>query len=187
MAFGDYDFTLTANGSQQFAVTGSQVYLRSSTGRIKVIIDGGPIVTLNQNQGFSLSKYQFRDVTIKDLTGAANSGVIFLGDAQYRDQNFTGAINVLNVAGVHTNSEQAVSAGAGGTQLLAANPARQYLMVQNTDDVSIMWVTEDGSAPTIGHGIRLLPNSSYEPRHVPTGAVRAISDTGGAVASVVEG
>jgi hypothetical protein len=98
-----------------------------------------------------------------------------------------GNVAITNKAGPHTLTTVAVAATAGGTSLSAANGTREYLLVQNTDDASTMWVTTDGSTPTLGHGIKLLPNSDYEPGFVPTGQVRAISDTAGAVATVVEG
>lgn len=95
MSFGDYDFSLLANQSVQMAVKGAFLRVRQATGKVRVSIDGGQGVTLQAGQGFKLPAGKaFRDVTVRDVSGQANAGVIFIGDAGFDDQTLFGAVSV---------------------------------------------------------------------------------------------
>lgn len=94
-----------------------------------------------------------------------------------------GTVTVKAENGVFTQAQ--MTATAGGSNLLPANPLRRYFFVQNKDQALEVHITLDGSAATAGKGVRLLPGESYwlESR-VPTAAINAISP-GGANANLV--
>lgn len=182
MAFADYDFTLAANGSQQLPVSGSVVRVRSSSGTLRVSIDGGPGVRLSAGQGFRLSPGQtFRDVTIRDVSGAANTGVLFIGDAGYEDTTFSGNSTIIkdnsNRGGVY---QTAFSVGTASQSLHIADPGRAWFAISNESDTATIWVYVDqnnGAAASTANGKRIGPGEMWEPAYCPLGNIRVISDT----------
>lgn len=188
MAFADYDFQLTANGSQQLPVSGSVVRVRSSSGTLRVSIDGGPGVKLGAGQGFRLGPGQsFRDVTIRDVSGAANTGVIFIGDAGYEDQTFTGDVNVIGLKKNFIQVDKKVVAPFGasadgiGAALTSGN--RSYLAVQNLSDTGNVYLVfaPAGFSYAKTRCLKLGPGEFIEwDRIVPQGVMSAHKDVGSA-------
>lgn len=125
------------------------------------------------------------------LNGATPNDVQFvvrLGSRIEYDVPPIGQVEVVNTSGAFTQSEPAVTNAAGGVVVLAANPIRRYLLVQNNDALANLRVTLDGSAPTATHGIKLAPDGALEmSNYVPTGQVRVIADQATAAVTVVEG
>jgi hypothetical protein len=193
MAFGDYDFNLTANQSQQIAATGAVLRVRSCTGPIRIKIDGGPGIKLNAGQGFRMANGgSFRDITVLDVSGAGNTGVIFIGDAEFEDQTLFGAVSITgtvmlaNQQGAFTQTTPAVT--NADSQLLAANAARRYFYIQNLDAVANVFLRFDGAAATLANGVKLPPGGYMELQgYVPTGAVHIIADQLTADVRVLEG
>lgn len=186
MAFNDYDFSLSANGTQQIAVMGSTVRVRSCTGSIKVSVDGGPGVTLSAGQGFKLDggAKKFRDLTVKDMSGAANAGVIFVGDGEFLDSTLFGSISLAGgVSTVQTAGTVGTVAGA----LFGARPGRKYLLIQNNGTDTI-YVRIDGGAVTTANGFKINPGGYLEINgNAPAAAINAISGTAGQAVIVAEG
>lgn len=188
MAFNDYDFSISANGSTQIHAMGSAVRVRSCTGQLRISVDGGSGVKLNAGQGFHLDGGSFRELTVRDVSGAPNAGVIFVGDGSYDDQTFSGSVSISNTSGAFAQGAQTTTNSVGGAVIAAASLIRRYLMVQNSDAVASVWVTLDGSAPTTTNGIKLLPGGVLELQgFVPNGQIRAIADQASAALVVVGG
>lgn len=187
MAFGDYDFAMLANASQQIAVTGSIVRVRSCTGKINIRIDGGPGANFSAGQGFKMPPgTTFRDLTIKDASGAPNLGVIFIGDASYDDTTFSGAVQVTNTSGAFAQTVPAVTNASAN--LVGANAARRYFLFQNVDPIANVYLNLAGAAATVGNGVKVPPGGSYELQGFVTNtAITAIADQATADVRVVEG
>lgn len=190
MAFGDYDFAMLANRSQQIAVTGAIVRVRSCTGKINIRIDGGPGANFSAGQGFKMPAGKtFRDLTVTDVSGAANAGVIFIGDASYEDQTFSGSVSVTNLPAVNgAFAETNVAVTAAGVALLAANPARRFVEVINTDPAVTIYITVDGSAVGASGYIPIAPGASWSSPagFAPTSAINAKSAGANVNATVLE-
>ena len=61
-------------------------------------------------------------------------------------------------------------------QLLAANAARQYLLIQNKDGAGNLYIAF-GKAATVANGVRIIPGGAYELVGVcSTQEIRAIGD-----------
>ncbi len=193
MAFADYDFTLAANQSLQIPASGSVVRVRSSSGTLRVSIDGGPGVKLGAGQGFRLLDGQkFRDVTIRDVSGAANSGVVFVGDAGYEDQTFSGSVEVVkNTArrGRLMPTNQVIAAAS--TVIKYPNANRVYFAIQNLSQTTAIWLQLGGSAPdnaVVGTGLKLGPGDYLEfTDYVHTQSISAISESGNVSVFQMEG
>lgn len=86
-----------------------------------------------------------------------------------------------------TNTAKTVTNATG--QLLAANPARQYLLIQNKDPSGTIYVNFGAGVATVANGVRIIPGGNMELSDVvPTNAVQCIGDiASNANVLVVEG
>lgn len=186
MAFADYDFTVPANGSQQIPATGSFVRVRSTSGIIRVSIDSGPGVKLSQGQGFRMPAGKtFRDITVRDVSGAGSTGTIFVGDAGFEDQTLSGNVT-SDVAQCADVSEVNVVVGTVAVQLAAWDTRRRGLMLQNQSDTATVWVTFNGALPAVGAGMRLKPGETfYQDTVICMKRIDGVADMAGAVVRVI--
>ncbi len=108
-----------------------------------------------------------------------------LGSQVYYDQAPNGNVSITNNNGAFTQSR--VSLTNVNQQLLAANAARRYLMLQNNDVSSYMRITLDGSTATALIGFRLAPGGALDLSGFnTTSAINAIMETATATAGNVE-
>lgn len=102
------------------------------------------------------------------------------GDVDYDRPQVSGAISVANLPaaqGAFTQANKTVTNASA--QLLAANAARRYLLIQNNDAAGDIYVTLDGTAATTAKGIKIAAGGSYECQgYCPSGEIRAIGSIG---------
>lgn len=116
---------------------------------------------------------QFDRLTVYSATAQTISFAARLGNEVSYDVPPTGDVNINNTHGAFTQAQATVTNASA--LLVAANPARRYLLVQNNDPSGIIYVTLDGSAATTAKGIKVGPGGSLElASYCPTGAVYAI-------------
>jgi len=181
-----YDFSMTAGGSFQLPVSGQYFRILTTLGNVAVIGDTfGKLGPINRGQGMKETPYN--RLTIVDVSGSANAGTILVSDADFIDQTLYGSITLEGQHGAFAQTQATVTNASG--QLLASNTDRRYLLIQNNDTSGDIFVTLDGSAATVAHGIKIEIGASLEiSQYLPTGQINAI----GSVASnanivVVEG
>lgn len=131
----------------------------------------------------------FDRVVITSVASQTVSFVSRLGNEVRYDTPPSGDVNVIAAAPTRAtgaNSQKTVTNASA--QLVAANAARSYLLIQNNDATGIVYVAF-GAAATTANGIKIPPGGSYELNcNILTAAVNAI----GSIASnanvvVVEG
>lgn len=84
-----------------------------------------------------------------------------------------GSVSVSNINGAFVNSAKTVTNASG--QMLAANPARRYLLIQNNDASGDIFVRLDGGTATTATGVKIAAGGSFELQgFVPNGAIMAI-------------
>lgn len=90
-----YDFTLTANGSQQIQADANFYKILTASGDVSITRDGGSTVK-PMRAGRGERNVKFLTLTIRDLSGAPNSGTILVGDSDFIDDTIvlSSAINV---------------------------------------------------------------------------------------------
>lgn len=90
-----YDFTLTAGGSFDLPVDASFYKILTSTGDISVTRDGGSTVK-PMRAGRGERGVSFTKLTLRDLSGAPNSGTIIVGDSGFIDDTvvLSSSINI---------------------------------------------------------------------------------------------
>lgn len=153
-------------------------------------LDLGEIVNIGAGieiGGFN-SGVDFDKVEI-DIAGADTVQVgIGNGQARY-NRNVSNTIMLTNKqsqSGSLVNAAATVGLASG--TLLAANTARQYLLVQNTGNSGNIFITFGAGAATLTTGIKIAPGGFYEQTDlISTQAVQAIGDAAGIPAVVVQG
>jgi len=70
----------------------------------------------------------------------------------------SGAVAITHPVGAMTQAAPVV--GVASVQILAANPARRFLMVQNNDAAANVFVNVAGAAASAATGIKLSPGAS---------------------------
>lgn len=88
----------------------------------------------------------------------------------------TGDVNVKNVNGAFTQTAATVTNSSA--QLLAANAARRYVLIQNNDASGDVFVRVDGATATAANGIKVAAGggSLVFENYAPTGAITAIGN-----------
>lgn len=118
---------------------------------------------------------EFDKITIISSAAQSVQFVTRLGNIVTYDQPPNGLVTVTNINGAFTNSNATVTNASA--QLVAANAARRYLLIQNKDAAGNVYVTCDGTAATAANGIKIAPWASLELQgFVPTGAIMALGD-----------
>lgn len=170
-----YTITLAANASFRMLNQGRLFKLLSATGTVNVESDFGRLKDLIAGQG--LESTDFNYLLLTDTSGATNTIKILIGDENFID-GLRGSIDIgtakvpisaafANVAATVTNAS---------ASLIAANAARQYLLIQNKDLTGNIYINF-GSAATVANGIKIAAGSSYEMNSTQSsGAVFAIGD-----------
>lgn len=114
----------------------------------------------------------FNEVAIQSATAQAIQFVTRLGNVVNYDAPPTGSV-VLQNAGAFTQAAATVTNASA--QLVAANAARKYLLVQNKDTSGDIYLNLAGAAATVANGIKVGPGDSLElAEYLPTGAIFAI-------------
>lgn len=92
-----------------------------------------------------------------------------------RYDRMAGIVDVSNVGGDFTNTPETVT--NADSQMLPANAARRYLLIQNKDGAGSIFIKFGAGAATVANGLRIGPGGSYELQgYVARNEVRAIGD-----------
>lgn len=84
----------------------------------------------------------------------------------------TSVASVVSSRSSNTNTQKTVTNSS--TQLLAANAARNYLLVQNRDASGAIYLNFGAAAATTNNGVLIPAGGFYEPGVIPTDAIQAI-------------
>lgn len=171
-----YDFTVPANGTYRLLVAGDYFKIMSASGPLNVQADWGELRGLIAGQGLEDSPFAF--LNMQDASGAPNAVRVVIGDEKFVD-GLGGTVNVgtNNAAqsGAFANAQRTVTNASA--QLLAANAAREYLLIQNKSASGTIWVGFGAGAVTQANGVRIIPGGFYESGFVcSTQEVQAIGD-----------
>jgi hypothetical protein len=171
---GFYTYTLAANASINLPVTGDYFKVMSATGAVTVKSNFGTLDDLIAGQGLENTPFLF--LTIINKTASANTVRIFVGDENFID-GISGSLSVtktvMPTGGSHANTQATVTNVAALFD--AANPSRQYLLIQNNHATGILYLGFYAGV-TAANGIKVVPGGFWEPACVPTGAIYAIGD-----------
>jgi hypothetical protein len=155
-----YTLTIPANSDNRLLIQGEYFKILSATNAVSVKGDFGILDDLISGQG--LESTPFNWLLLSNKTGVSNTIRILIGDQNFVD-GMSGAIaiseNKQTISGLFTNTAATVTNASA--QLIAANPLRQYLLIQNNDTSGSIFL-EFGSAATLTDGLRLGPLEAFE-------------------------
>ena len=167
-----YDFTLAAGGSQTILVESDYFRVMTAAGVIDVIGDTfGTLPALQAGQGLQNTSY--KRLTIRDASGAPNTGTILCSGDLFIDNRTLGSVSLIPA----TNSFVQLAAAVTNVSSVidAANTSRKYLLIQNKDSTGSIYVNLTGAAATVANGIEVPPGSALElTTAVPTASITAI-------------
>lgn len=183
---------------QTFDFSGSRIinakgrffrYVSGSAGgadnRVTLSVNGNPIGVYSPGDSVELDDTA-STWSVDPITPACTGSVI-VGMGKVSSSTFSGSVTMAS-QGPFTQQSKTVTNTSG--QLVAANPARRYLLIANYDASGVIYVNVAGGAAAVNPGsIKLGPGESVEfATWCPSGVVSAI----GTIASnwsvlVVEG
>jgi hypothetical protein len=85
-----FDFALSANASQRIEVSGSFMKYKTGAGPIRVTMSNGGVLDLLPGQG--VRGVAFSGLSVKDMSGGANAGVLLAGNFEFTDDTINGAV-----------------------------------------------------------------------------------------------
>lgn len=169
-----YDFTVPASGAFRLHVAGEYFKILAASGAVDVTADWGRLKGLTTGQGLEDSAFQY--LLFEDTTGGANTLRVVIGDRRFID-GVSGAMTVQQNAAARsafTNTQRTVTNAS--QQFMAANTARQYLLVQNRNATGNIWLNF-GAAASAADSIKIAPGGFWESGFVcPTNAINMIGD-----------
>lgn len=178
----NYPFEIAPGGMQRIPVAGEKFIVRQTTGPVNVRWERGYLTNQVDGQGYNTGPVSWLSLT---NDGAATiTGIVLMADEDAIDNRIAGTVSVRNGA-TFVNSAPAV--GIASAQLVAANAARTYLLMQNNHATSTVSINFSGAA-TMANGLLIRPGGYWEsPVSVPIGAINAIADVANASFIVIEG
>ena len=137
---------------------------------------------MGAGQGFE--KIPFDRLEITDASGASNTIKYVVATEGFLD-GLTGAMTITAMPNVTigTNKQTIATALANtaktvtnaSAQLIAANAARQYLLIQNKDTSGSIYINFGAGAATVANGAQIGPGGAYEMSDVQSSqAIQAI-------------
>lgn len=166
---------------------GNYFHLLETTGNVDVELrrDGATVASANAvGYGFKVKPRDgFNGLSIS--SASAQTIKIAVGDGDGEFNQITGTVAISGNTGAHASSQASVT--VADSVIVAANPARKYLFVQNNDAAAVLRLMTDGTPSTAAKGIRILPGGWYEPiNYIPTGAIHAILESAASGANNVD-
>jgi|GEM_PF-2900777 len=144
---------------------------------VRVRVDGNDYGTWLPGD-FCELPFQFRTVELSPVAGAV--GEFRVGSGRFNSSRFllTGqpTTNIAATVPARASFTQTLRTVTNATtNLAAANPARDYLLIQNNDATGWITVSFGAAAAVLGTGIRIAAGGFWEfDSAVPTDAVQAI-------------
>lgn len=182
-----YTDTLTAGNTLRKLVSGAFFKIISSTGQLNVRTDVVMLNGLVSGQGFEKAAYTFLELT--DASGAVNTIRYIVATEGFLD-GITGSMQITSQVPI-VSASFAVTAPAlttASTQMVAANSARKYLLVQNNDSTASAYLNFGAAAVVGPASIKIGPGGVYEMSDVQTTqAINFIGSSASALITVVQG
>jgi hypothetical protein len=171
---------IAAGAREDYPVKGD--YIRLKTASVPVTFEGrdsGFKVTLEQ--GDSVRLKEFQAVIVSHGDAAEQTVTFYVGNGESLDSSQVGgSVQVSNFPASApsqvspANSNPTVTSASA--QLLAANAARKFLLIQNKDSVGRIYLNFGAGAATVANGLVLEPGEEFAPGIIPVNAIQAIGD-----------
>lgn len=160
-----FDFNLNPNGSQQIEVKGKFFKYKEGLGDIRVRESGGDFIDLSPGQGVWNREYS--SLSVQNLSGNLNTGILIAGDFDFRDDTITGNVTVLDGAKNRTLTNSAYSCyGSYISSLNMYSHLQLYNSPVNTKTVILESIDIQCQTPSMLIGIGISKNLITIPNQV---------------------
>jgi len=147
-------------------------------------IDGEMDFYLEQGEQAIFDDKSFKRMQVWHESGADQTVIITVSEgSKFNGAKISGSVTINGTANVSVTATIPAQAAGSNTQatvtsvsaqLLAANAAREYLLIQNKDAAGDIYINF-GAAATIANGLKIPAGGSYELNcNILTGAIYAI-------------
>lgn len=173
--------TFTAGQTVKFSDVGNFVRVLSANAGVTLrafkngqVISESKGVTTGYAEEFDEN---FEAVEVYSATAQTVQLVIRLGVKVYFDAPPSGNVSVTNLTPAQATAINTNPAVTNVSSLIVgANPAREYLLIQNKDDVGNIYIVF-GTGATIANGVKIEAGGSFELNcNIITSAIFAIGD-----------
>ncbi|MGM9480304.1 hypothetical protein ACS5PN_03830 [Roseateles sp. NT4] len=188
----------TATTKYTFTIGAGQNWRQQVVGRFwRILACSGPVRVQNETDnldqcivGDGKEKTPFGFLSVTDQSGASNTVTLVISDEAFLNAPVTNTvITATKNPQVSSLSHSAPGVATSSGQLIAANAARQYLMVQNQHPTATIWL-RNGVTAAVGTVpcIKVGPGGFWEWDAIGvTNAWQVIGDAANALVTVVEG
>ena len=180
------------------ALTAGQTMTLNRSGRYFTILNAAGVLTVRfYKEGRLLAeatdvrasfyaKYPDGFTSVEVTTATAQDIKLGVGDGEGGSNEISGYVTIQNANGALTGTAKTVTTTSA--QLLPANSARRYVMVQNRDPAGNVFLAF-GVTATAANGVKIGPGQSFTAEvFAPANAINAIGDiASNANVLVVEG
>lgn len=189
MSLREITVKITAGGSDEFAFRGNYIRAKLAPYTLQIEnVESGGRDTFTMVEGEeAIFSDNFERLRITNTGGIDSFFTVVIGkDAKLSSAKLSGAVEISNSPTVNLGSPT-LAAGSNvqatvtnaSAQLVAADAARKYLLIQNNDTTADIYINF-GAAATLSNGLKIKAGQSYELNcNILTAAVNAI----GSVAS----
>lgn len=157
-----YDFTLTANGSQEILADADFYKVLTSSGDLSITRDGGSTIK-PLRAGRGERNVPFLRLMVRDLSGAPNSGTILVGDSDFIDDTIV-LSNAINV-----RPEVASGSYSSSSNLVANTPDAVFTAAANANGALILTATTTNDSTSGFCGVTLISKATSLPATIHDG------------------
>lgn len=194
---------IAAGNPEDIGVSGDYVRIKSASVPVRIEAENGQ-VDATIEEGDALNLKQFTRLRVSHADAAEQAITLLIGNGTSSDSARVGgsidvstmpAVNVATMPAVDVATMPAVArpmtqtasaVGVASAQLVAANAARRFLLIQNTDAAASVFLNVAGAAAVLDQGVELPPGASVVfDVATPAGAVFAIASAATAAGAVV--
>lgn len=178
---------IAAGNPEDIGVSGDYVRIKSASVPVRIEAENGQ-VDATIEEGDALNLKPFTRLRVSHADAAEQTITLLIGNGTSSDSaRVGGSIAVAELPAVAVAMTQTANAvGVASAQLVAANAARRFLLIQNTDAAANVFLNVAGAAAVLNQGVKLSPGASVLfDVATPGGAVFAIASAATAAGAVV--
>jgi len=180
----DQSVTIKAGATEQLFIEADYLRIKKANIPFRFSTRNGDNFEIKQGDEVNISKFEY--VYIKNESANDEVLEIYTGNNErVGSAELSGNVTLNDTNGVLAQSQATVT--NANVTILAANPNRKYLLIQNNDTSAVLRVKVDGNNATATAGFRLEAGESLEiSTFAPVSAVNVMMETASALANNVE-
>lgn len=181
----DYDLTIPANGSDQRAIIGNFIKVKTASVELRVRAedeDGQSVADLLMSQGaFVNLPSQFQTVRIENPTGSSTTATLIIGRGVVDDSQLSGEVTIGQGQTVTQIADTVATIAA---EIIASNTGRRSVAIQNLDSANEIYIGDN--TVTTANGFKIGPDSGLVIDKAAAASIWAVSAVGTPAIRILE-